>query len=752
MIHIKRDKKRPPRELNPKYNKVVAKEIEEAKRFFGNKEQERGQRRFLFKAYKHPNIRRVLTNMFHGKCAYCESKTSHVGALDIEHYRPKSSIIEASDHPGYWWLVNDWSNFLIACMHCNRKHRTKDGIHGKANRFPLKEESTRAYSPNDLLINESPLILNPCVDQPEDHFVYSDDGTIMSDTEKGKTTIVVLGLNRVDLVKRRREIIDEIKFLIQTLQEEFTNTKNIVNNPTTEGAVRRLQKMTHEEEEFAGLKRQYVSAFIKKFKPEEEAQENLSHTKTYTKTQKRAVKKEYENFTQSIGNISIEDMNDISSSYMLQEHFIEKIELINIKTFEQQTFDLIASEGSSVPWLMLLGENGTGKSTVLKSFCMNLCDGEYFQDMIRNNLINPNKFIRHGKKKGTIKVWITGSAKPRILEFKKNLVKFTSSDNKSVSLSLPLSDQNENTDVWTSPNFLLAYGATRLLPRGSKHEADHIESQFSRLDNLFNPFVPLVDAEKWLKGLNHVLFRRAAIVLKDLLRMSKNEEISKSRKGISIMINGSDETFNELSDGYQSVIALTSDVLQLVMNRWKNPDEARGIVLLDEVGAHLHPRWKMRIVSSLREALPNMQFIVSTHQPLCLRGMEKGEVVLMRRDADKNVEVITDLPNPKELRISQILTSVFGLSSTMDPELEAEFNRYHELRAKNERTPEEEIEMNALKTELNPDLLVGESMLDNLTLNVVKQQYHHYKNEKKQDDVEKLKEDTISAVQDLWNS
>jgi predicted ATP-binding protein involved in virulence len=169
-------------------------------------------------------------------------------------------------------------------------------------------------------------------------------------------------------------------------------------------------------------------------------------------------------------------------------------------------------------------------------------------------------------------------------------------------------------------------------------------------------------------------------------------------------VNDNLEMFKELSDGYQSVIALTADILQLVMDRWKNPDEARGIVLLDEIGAHLYPRWKMIIVKSLRKALPNMQFIVSTHQPLCLRGVDKGEVVLMRRDSDKNVEVITDLPNPKELRISQILTSVF-VSSTMDTELEAEFNRCYALRAINVRTDEEDEEMNELRGILNPDLL-----------------------------------------------
>lgn len=750
MIYINRNRISRPDELHPE-NPVIHREFEQAKDYFGNKEGKRDQRRFIFKAFMHPNIKKALTELFYGKCAYCESNISHIGVLDIEHYRPKSAVLEASDHPGYWWLVNEWSNLLVACNNCNRRTRTKDGIIGKANRFPLKEESKRAYSLDDSLDNETPLILNPCRDRPENHFMYSDEGIVMSKTDKGKTTIMVLGLNRINLVARRKEVILRIKFLVQTVFD-LTTTEKGINNPSVKQAIEQLAKMTRDDQEFAGLKRQYIQDFTEKMGLKMPESENLRQTKTYTQNQKRTVKKEYYEFIKTVENVSISDTDEKIGNYMLQEHYVEKIELTNIKTFEHQIFDLITSEGSSVPWLMLLGENGTGKSTVLKSFCMNLCDGIYFQDMLRNGLFNPNKFIRHGKKKGTIKVWITGNSKPRILEFKKNWIKFTNTEGKSQTIELPLSKRNVKSKIWNSPNFLLAYGATRLLPRGSKHEAKHIKSQFSRLDNLFNPFVPLVDAEQWLLSLNDVLFRRAAIVLKDLLWMSENEEIPRTKTEINIMVNGSLETFSELSDGYQSVIALTSDILQLAMNRWKNPDEARGIVLLDEIGAHLHPRWKMRIVSSLRKALPNMQFIVSTHQPLCLRGIEEGEVLLMRRDMDKNVEVITDLPNPKELRISQILTSVFGLSSTMDPELEAEFNRYYELRAKNERTPEEEAEMNNLQTELNTDLLVGESMLDNQILNVVKEQYDHYKNEKKQGDVDKLKKDTLSAVQDLWNS
>nr|WP_321233584.1 AAA family ATPase [uncultured Psychroserpens sp.] len=751
MIHIDRNRIEKPSDLDPKKNPRLDKEMLEAKQFFKNAEHNRSQKRFRFKAIvSSRNIKNALIDLFYGKCAYCESKVGATSTLDLEHYRPKTSVLESQDHPGYWWLAHKWENLLVACNVCNRSYYSKSGKSGKANRFPLQDESTRAFAPKDALSKEQPLILNPCEDEPENHLTYTDDGKVFSRTKKGQTSIMILGLNRPELVLRRKAVIDqmnkEIRLLFKSPKSKNTS-KSSLNK-----VLRSLNEQTKEEQEYAGLRRQYIKAALEEYNLKIADEISLKSTLSVTNQIKQETKNSYEDFSKNVESLSVNVSVEENMNYLLLEHFVEKIELTNIKTFKQQSFDLTESENAMASWLMLLGENGTGKSTVLKSLCMNLCDGDYFQSMVNEGFLNPAKFIRYKTKKGVIKVWMTSKTQPRILEFTKKLVKFTNTEGESVQFEIPLAKRKVNTSAWQSPTYLLAYGATRLLPRGSKYEAKHINSQFSRLDNLFNPFVPLVDAENWLLSLNNVLFRRAAIVLKDLLNMDDDEKITRKGGVVKIMVNNSVESFQELSDGYQSVIALTADILQLVMDRWKNPDEARGIVLVDEIGAHLHPRWKMRIVASLRTALPNMQFIVSSHQPLCLRGLEKNETILMRRDTENNVEVITDLPNPKELRISQILTSVFGLSSTMDPELEAEFNRYYELRALNKRTEAEELEMMELRNELNPDLLLGETVLDTQVYNVIKEKYNDYKNNTKLSDLDKLSKDTISAAQELWNS
>ncbi|MNG04327.1 hypothetical protein D3C84_874510 [compost metagenome] len=91
-------------------------------------------------------------------------------------------------------------------------------------------------------------------------------------------------------------------------------------------------------------------------------------------------------------------------------------------------------------------------------------------------------------------------------------------------------------------------------------------------------------------------------------------------------------------------------------------------MLVDEIENHLHPRWKMRVMSALRESFPRVQFIASTHDPLCLRGMFEGEVQVLYRDRDGHLQRVEQLPNVASLRIEQILTSdYFGLATTEDP-------------------------------------------------------------------------------------
>src|SRR5205823_2255078 len=113
---------------------------------------------------------------------------------------------------------------------------------------------------------------------------------------------------------------------------------------------------------------------------------------------------------------------------------------------------------------------------------------------------------------------------------------------------------------------------------------------------------------------------------------------------ILVRAQGELTPLDNLSEGYRSMVALSVDVMRELLGHWDALENAPGLVLIDEVETHLHPRWKMRVMSALRSALPGVQFIVTTHDPLCLRGMSNGEVLVLNRNPRTGIELLTDLP------------------------------------------------------------------------------------------------------------
>lgn len=173
--------------------------------------------------YKKPVLKSIYSSKegpFSGNCAYCESDTIVNQTGDIDHFRPKKKVtdinndvvyINKSDgsnipHPGYYWLTYDYKNLLFTCISCNRVVNSKEGKKiGKGNRFPVKD--FRAINPGDET-KETPLLINPMVDEPNDHLHLMETGIFKYKTEKGEKSIEVLGLNdRMNLVNSRKEVI-----------------------------------------------------------------------------------------------------------------------------------------------------------------------------------------------------------------------------------------------------------------------------------------------------------------------------------------------------------------------------------------------------------------------------------------------------------------------------------------------------------------------------------------------------------------
>jgi predicted ATP-binding protein involved in virulence len=185
---------------------------------------------------------------------------------------------------------------------------------------------------------------------------------------------------------------------------------------------------------------------------------------------------------------------------------------------------------------------------------------------------------------------------------------------------------------------------------------------------------------------------------------------------------------------------------------------AEGIVFIDEIGTHLHPRWKMEIVDRLRKTFPKIQFIITTHEPLCLRGLKDNEVVVLRRNSKDSIEALSDLPNPSSLRVDQLLTSeYFGLNSTIDPKIEKLFKEYYDLVAINDedRTEAQKSEIVRLKEEIDEKnyMRFGNDLREELVYQAVDELIaKDIRQNSLKIETKDIKKQTISKVQDLWKS
>jgi hypothetical protein len=251
---------------------------------------------------------------------------------------------------------------------------------------------------------------------------------------------------------------------------------------------------------------------------------------------------------------------------------------------------------------------------------------------------------------------------------------------------------------------IFGYGGTRLLPQAS-HKPTTTKGLI-RAENLFDPFLPLIDAKSWMLKLKRRPFGYSALALKDLLVRESKDRLFRRNGEIKLRLAdfGGSIPLEELSDGYQSIIALTVDILKVMLETWPTADKAQGIILIDEIDVHLHPRWKVEIVSRLRRTFPRVQFIITTHDPLCLMGTQSGEVHVLHRDADTEQIVATQFDVPPGTTADRVLTGFwFGLPSTMDRDTSGMLQDYYRLeRAK--RTSANQTRLNYLEKELRSRL------------------------------------------------
>lgn len=156
--------------------------------------------------------------------------------------------------------------------------------------------------------------------------------------------------------------------------------------------------------------------------------------------------------------------------------------------------------------------------------------------------------------------------------------------------------------------------------------------------------------------------------------------VQRSPKAFVISKDGAKFNFNELSDGEKSYLALVMDIsrkLAMTHPAMDDPRKGEGIILIDEIDLHLHPAWQRTVLEKMRKAFPNCQFLITTHSPLVVSGVNMigGDILLAIKDGD--VHVIEE--NQYGQETDMVLSDVFGMDSLRPPVVQQHIDRVWEL-------------------------------------------------------------------------
>jgi predicted ATPase len=392
---------------------------------------------------------------------------------------------------------------------------------------------------------------------------------------------------------------------------------------------------------------------------------------------------------------------------------IAKVEIVNIRCFQSLTIDFEVDK-EPIRWAMILGDNAVGKTTLLRSIALGLCNES---DAVALMKSVPGDFVRKGAEEGYIKIHMREDKNTK--RPKKYTITTRISQKSEGSPEIVRQETEPATNFPWADIFVCGYGAYRASQAQASYE------QYKVMDavrSLFDPQVSLQNPEIVLLRRDPEVREQLAEKLLSILMLDLPDcEINYTKRGIELNGPWGRLPFQVLSDGYRSTTQWVLDFMGWLIQAERligNPDIG-GILLIDEIEQHLHPRWQRYIVQSLRKQFPKTQIIASTHTPLAASGMvDVDQSVLLKLEQRSNREIDLRVIDKQLLagkRADQVLASeAFGLVTTRNPGSEDQIDRYTELLGKTTRSDQEEAELLELRSHVQNALQSGESEVEQM--------------------------------------
>lgn len=386
---------------------------------------------------------------------------------------------------------------------------------------------------------------------------------------------------------------------------------------------------------------------------------------------------------------------------------IGKVILKNIRGFADLQFNLARPDGSHAGWTVFTGDNGSGKSTLLKAIAVALTG----KDTARALQPSFHRWIRDGEHEASMELQVVRNAEDDSLtvagkapgkEFPACISLKNGGKEPHVEITIPAGKpKNYSTPqrtIWSLDStgwFSCGYGPFRRV-FGASPEATRqmVAPATERFVTMFQEAASLAEVDQWLRNLSHKDLegkgdeRLQLAVLIEILRddLMPNQITVDRVDSDGLWLkdrNGLQMAWSEMSDGYRAALALLADILRHLINAYgvaglTERDTAgklfvkrSGVVLIDEIDAHLHPEWQREIGFWLKRHFPNVQFLVTTHSPIiCQAADENGLFVLPEPGSADEPHALT-VEEYRTVIASRpdtiLLTPAFGLQNTRSP-------------------------------------------------------------------------------------
>lgn len=386
---------------------------------------------------------------------------------------------------------------------------------------------------------------------------------------------------------------------------------------------------------------------------------------------------------------------------------LRQLHLVDVGPFEELTVDL------DDDWNVLLGDNGVGKSSILKAIALGIC-GESGQ-------AHAERLIRVGRNRAMITLE-TSEGRRYVSEIRRE-------EGEVRVISRP--ERPLEIEGWLALGFPPLRGLSQTRSGGP----DTVQPRW-RLDPedllhlLRGGNDPRINGLKqWIVNLDYRAIKKGDSQSKrlydDFWQVVEGltvgvtfgaGQVDPETYQVTVMTNDGRVPIEVISQGTQSLVGWVGVLLERLYeyhDEAEQPRDCPALVLVDEIDAHMHPLWQQVMVPKLRTLFPNVQFIATSHSPLVVAELDHDQVLVLERDLETNkVRVERASEDFSGLRADQMLTSsLFGLAATRGKRggVEDKIVEYSGLLGKESKDEQEQARFEELRGELKKWLVVAET-------------------------------------------